>query len=448
MKKDDGSSNVIGVGLVNHHVTKRRIGVLKLALTVSGVLGLLAIVSLGCYLGFWQLWASYHHRLARQAIARRDFESAYDQLTLCLEVWHHSAEAEFETARVARRSGRYAEAEKHLKVCKELKWVPEGIELEQVLLQAQRGNTRKYEEIMVDWINREHPESVLILEAFIKGYMKNYEMVHVLECLEIWLKKEPDNVEALLRRGRAMEIMRRIDDAGEDYRRAVELEPKNEEARRLLAIYLVSNHQGTTAIRHFQWLRERFPSDPAVLLGLARAMHEVGKSEEAGRLVDQVLEENPLNALALSEKGRLALERGELIEAENWLRKAVSLAPFDKESLFSMWHCLKKQQKLDEATEWRARFDQIDVDSFKMTEVMMQIRQAPTDPNLRLEAGKLLIQNGQDVEGLRWLDSALRQDPNHQPTRKYLADYFEKHGDKQRGAYIHKASTPEELAPP
>jgi tetratricopeptide (TPR) repeat protein len=295
---------------------------------------------------------------------------------------------------------------------------------------------------------REHPESVLILEAFIKGYTKNYELVHVLECLEIWLKKEPDNVQALLWRGNVMEIMRRIDDAAEDYRRAVELEPNNEEARRLLAIYLVSNHQGTTAIRHFQWLRERFPSDPAVLLGLARAMHEVGKAEEAGRLVDQVLEENALNGLALLEKGRLALERGELTEAENWLRKAVSLAPFDKDTLFSLWHCLKKQQKHDEATEWRARFDQIDIDSFKLMEVVMQIRQAPSDPNLRLEAGKLLIQNAQEVEGLRWLDSALRQDPNHQPTRKYLADYFEKRGDKQRAAYFHKASVPDALIPP
>jgi hypothetical protein len=156
MKKDDGSTNVIGVGLVNQladGTDRRRFGLPRWALAALGVFGLLAIVSLGCYLGFWQLWASYHHRLALQAIARRDFEKAHNHLTLCLEVWHHSAETEFETARVARRGGLYAEAEKHLKICKELKWAPESIELEQVLLQAQRGNTRRYEEVMADWIN-------------------------------------------------------------------------------------------------------------------------------------------------------------------------------------------------------------------------------------------------------------------------------------------------------
>jgi tetratricopeptide (TPR) repeat protein len=289
---------------------------------------------------------------------------------------------------------------------------------------------------------------VLILEAFIKGYINNYELGHVQECLEIWLKKEPNNVQALLWRGNAMEIMRRIEDAAEDYRRAVELDPNNAEARRLLANYLVSNHQGSSAIRHFQWLRVRFPSDPAVLLGLARSMHQVGNAEEAGQLVDLVLEGNPLDGLALSEKGRLALERGELTEAETWLRKAVSVAPFDKDALFSLWHCLKKQQKLDEATKWRARFDQIDIDSFKMMEIMTQIRQTPSEPNLRLEVGKLLIQNAQDVEGLRWLDSALRQDPNHLPTRKYMADYFEKRGDKQRAAYFRKPSMSDGLVAP
>ncbi|MFL5244863.1 MAG: tetratricopeptide repeat protein [Gemmataceae bacterium] len=422
---------------------RRRYEIPKVILATLALLGLLALVGLGCYVGFWQLWAGYHHRQAHQAIARRDFEAAHAHLCLCLEIWLHSAETEFETARVARRAGRYAEAEKHLKICKELRWAPESVELEQVLLQAQRGHTQKYEDVMVDWINREHPDSVLILEAFSWGYIKNYELVHALQCLEIWLKKEPDNVQALIWRGDARERMRRMEDAAEDYSRAVELDPDNEQARRLLANYLIYSHQGTSAIEHFQWLRQRFPSDPGVLLGLARSMQEIGRPEEAGQLVDQLLEEDPRDAMALSEKGRLAMEEGKFTEAENWLRKAVALAPYEKETLFSFWQCLEKQQKFDEAKKWKARFDQVDIDLIRMTEVMMQIRQTPRDPNLRLQAGKLLIENAQDVEGLRWLDSALQQDPNHQPTRQYLAAYFEKRGDQRRAAYFRQTANVE-----
>jgi tetratricopeptide (TPR) repeat protein len=415
---------------------------------IVGVLGLVALLGCALYIAGWQIWGSYHYRAARQAIERRDFEEAHAHLALCLEVWPRSGETHFETARAARRAGRYADAERHLKICKELKWVPQATDLEYVLLQVQRGNPKAYEATALDWVQRDHPDSVLILEALAQGYLKNYDLIKAIQCLNLWLEKEPDTVQALIWRGDAFERMRRMDEAIEDYRRAAQIDPESDDARRLLGTFLVSSHHADDAAPHFERLYERHPDDPAILLGLARCKHELGQVEEALRLLDLLLEGDPRNPQALAERGKLALQHGDRDEAEAFLRKAADLAPHEQEIVFSFVLCLEQLGKVEEAKTWRARLTQIEADLDRMKEVMQKIRLTHQDPMLRLEAGKLLIQNGQNQEGLRWLDSALQQDPAHGPTRDFLAQYFEKRGDLRRAKYYRRTANAEETTNP
>lgn len=421
---------------------------IRLSVFAAGILGLLGSLGFVLYIAGWQIWGSYHYRAARQAIERRDFEEAHAHLALCLDIWPRSGETHFETARAARRAGRYAEAERHLKTCKELKWVPQATDLEYVLLQIQRGNLKTNEVIAEDWVKRDHPDSVLILEALAQGYLKNYDLIKAIQCLNLWLEKEPHTVQALIWRGDAYERMRRLDDAIADYRQAVELDPDNEDARRLLGASLLSSHHAVDAVAHFEWLYARRPGDPAIILGLGRCKYEIGQSEEALRLLDLALEANPRDPQALGERGKLALQLGDVAKAESCLRKAADLAPYEEEIVFSLVSCLEQQDKAQEAKTWRARLTQIEADLDRMKEVMQKIRLAPQDPMLRLEAGKLLIQNGQDQEGLRWLDSALQQDSAHGPTRDFLAQYFEKRGDLRRAKYYRRTANAEGLTNP
>ena len=48
----------------------------------------------------------------------------------------------------------------------------------------------------------------------------------------------------------------------------------------------------------------------------------------------------------------------------------------------------------------------------------------PDDPALHCELGELLLRSGHREEGLRWLHSALRQDPQFEPARKALAEFY------------------------
>jgi Flp pilus assembly protein TadD len=411
-----------------------------------GILILLVLLGLVFYLAALQIWASYHNRAAQLALAQHDFEKAQAHLALCLEVRPHSGETQFEAARAARRAGRYREADRYLRACKDLKWVPEATDLEYVLLEIQRGNLKANEMIATDWVQRGHPDSVLILEALGQGYLKNYDLMRAIDCLTLLLTKDPDNVQALVRRGDAFERMRSMDKAIADYRKAVDLDPENEEAQRLLAMFLIASHHAVDAVAHFEKLYERLPGDPEIILGLAQCKHELGQTEEAHRLLDLVLTANPRDPKALAERGKLALNRGDFDQAESWLRKAADLAPFEQANIFSFVLCLEHQGREKEAKKWRARLDQIEVDLDRMKDVMTRLRASPKDPMLRLEAGKLLIQNGQDQEGLRWLDSALQQDPTHRPTRDFLAQYFEKRGDVGRAKHYRRLPNPDQTA--
>ena len=56
-------------------------------------------------------YGRFHYRVAQRALAKRDFSTAQDHLTRCLNNWFFSAEAHLLAAGTARRAGLYDEAE-------------------------------------------------------------------------------------------------------------------------------------------------------------------------------------------------------------------------------------------------------------------------------------------------------------------------------------------------
>jgi tetratricopeptide (TPR) repeat protein len=407
----------------NHKLFEGRWAWLKLLLLA---LVPLALIGLGGWVAGWQIWAQRHRSLAEQALARRDLTGALEHLKLCLRVWPTSSETHFLAARTARRAGLYDEAEEHLRLCKKYDGVPEAIELEQALVATQRGDW-KYEQYLHGCVTADHPDAELILEALVFSYMKTYRLGHAIKCLDYWLEHFPDNVLARLWRGRARELTRFFAEALEDYHRAVELAPDHFEARERLAELLIHKHQAAEALPHFEYLRQRQPDNAAVLLGLARCRAELAEQEAARELLDQFLATHPDHPVALTERGKLALAMGQPAEAEPWLRRA-AVASYDPETIYVLMRCLHQNGKAGEAKEWLARFQQVEADLKRVVKATRAITQRPNDPDLRCEVGTLMLRNGQEEEGLRWLNSALHEKPEHGPTLQALADYYGRHG--------------------
>ena len=56
--------------------------------------------------------------------------------------------------------------------------------------------------------------------------------------------------------------------------------------------------------------------------------------------------------------------------------------------------------------------------------------------------GRLLLRNGQEAQALRWLASALQEDPDHAAARQALDEYVQRTGDREGAARVLGAKMP------
>jgi predicted Zn-dependent protease len=399
---------------------------------------LVAAVALGAA-GFatWRLVvevrASRDLTVARAALDRGDLLEARSRLARCLAAWPESAEAHFLAGRAARRDGDVAEAERLLMASKRLGWVPEAIDLEYALIRAQAGDLDAVEGYLQDCLARDHPDSVLILEVLSRAYLRAFQLYDALPCLDRWLEKQPNSVAALLLKGdTALRLHNRFA-SNDAFRKAAELAPDNDDVQLRYGNVLVTESQGKKAAVLFEHLLARQPTNRAVRLGLARSRIALGEEKEARQLLEALLAERPNDVEVLAEYGRLELEAGRPHEAEKWLRQAVKDPPYESDLLFNFVRCLELCDKSDEAKTWRDKRERADADLRRLGQVARAIaEQAPRDADLRWEAGMLMLRNGYDKEGLRWLQSALQLEPAHVKTKQTLAEYRSRKVEKPK----------------
>jgi hypothetical protein len=77
----------------------------------------------------------------------------------------------------------------------------------------------------------------------------------------------------------------------------------------------------------------------------ADALFKAGKFEQAGRAYEQILKKDPANLRATRQRGYIALLSNRFPEAERFLKKALALAPDDKDTNGFLGDCYIRQDK-------------------------------------------------------------------------------------------------------
>src|SRR5262249_30226848 len=152
-----------------------------------------------------------------------------------------------------------------------------------------------------------------------------------------------------------------------------------------------------------------------------------------------VLVATPRNAPALVERGKVALAQRRPARAREFLWKAAEVTPYDRDTAYTFAQCLDQLDEEDEARKWLGRVDQIDADQKRLTQLTRRMLDEPRNPALRSEAGEIFLRNGQEHQGLRWLYSALQEDPRHRPAHRALARYYQRNGQADLAAQHERA---------
>src|SRR5262249_35086145 len=107
---------------------------------------------------------------AQAALAAEDLEQALAHLRRFLQEWPLHAEGHFLLARACRRADDFAGWQKHLETAQALGWSEGDIDQERLCMRAQTGDARPLEAAL-DRAGDEGPQTVLAVEALVKGYL-------------------------------------------------------------------------------------------------------------------------------------------------------------------------------------------------------------------------------------------------------------------------------------
>jgi tetratricopeptide (TPR) repeat protein len=363
----------------------------------------------------------HHLDAAELALARREFGEALGHARAALRLWPWQARAHLLAARAARGEGRLGEAEEHLDEAERRGAEAEEITLEGYLLELRRGNLGPgVERMLRHRVESDHPRAGEILEALGQAYLHGYRLGEALDCAERWLAREPDSSHALYFRGLVREGLQGMSEAGDDYRRAVEIDPGNRRARLRLAEWCLARNQPREAAEHFERLRDGSGGLQA-RLGLARAYLQLAEYDRAEALLDELLAAEQAPPLVVLERARLAQARRRPEEAERFYRQAMERDPSSAEACRALAALLKRRGQEAEGQRFLKQADEIEAALARLHALLERLGKDPNDVAARYEAAMICLSHGQKQEARRWLLSVLRLRPDHRASREALA---------------------------
>lgn len=395
------------------------------------------------------LWAWHQYREANRLVEKQQYPQAHAHFGQCLRVWRWSASTHFLAARTARRAGLYEEAEQHLKESEKLEGNASGaslaIKLEHLLLMAQYGKISEVEEVLWSYVKKEKPETPLILEAMAHGYKRMLRLGTAMRCLKMLLEREPDNVEGLVLRGWIQEAGAEPEEAIKDYRRALAVDPERDDAHLGLARILVLQNDNLQEARaHYEYVIARHQENTDALVGLGEVYWALGEPEKARPIFDALVAKDSSNSRALAGLGDLTLAAGDATEGEALLRRAVAADPGNAEAHYKLYLCLGPQSGREAETAAQGEtYRRVETDRKRLAELASkEMTRTPNDPKLHYEMGDIYLRNGKPEVGVRWLYSALKLDPTHQPSHQALYDYYKRTGQVEKAEQHRKEIRP------
>lgn len=399
---------------------------------VALVLALLVLASVGRFILYPVAAASYHSRLARQALAAEDLDAARLHAEQCLRLVPNRGETLLLLARACRRAGDLDAARAHLEAAQRLPTPTADTDLEARLLQAQAGAA---DAAVLEGLWRAaaagHPDEEIILEALARGYLRGQFVNEAYRCTALWGERHDASATAKFWHGEVLESGLRFDLAIDAYRQALERQPNGTKVHLRLAEVLVRGNRHAEAVPHFEAVLAAVPDQAAALAGLARCRRVLGQRSEAIVTLERLLARAPDDADGLLLRGQLALDEDRAEEALPWLQRATAAAPHSMDAHYQLAQALRRLGRAGEAEEVERRHRRLEQDYRRMDLLTREAIEHPDDADRRCEAGTILVRLGRDREAVQWFASALVVDRNHQATRQALAECLPRLGDPE-----------------
>ncbi len=199
------------------------------------------------------------------------------------------------------------------------------------------------------WLHRE------VRRKIEEVFLRNDDQAGLVAYYQTWTKKEPDDVEALVRLGRALAAMGRAAEAQTWWNKAVKLAPSRRDLRLALISQLAQDQKFAEAAKEYEALDQAEPNNPDTLRDwgslVLRDTTKTQAERKAGAAAvwRKMLDAKPNDAVTTAQVADL-LRQAELTDqALELYRKAATLAPTNPQYHEYIGEYLHNLKRPDEA---------------------------------------------------------------------------------------------------
>ncbi|MFZ0038064.1 MAG: tetratricopeptide repeat protein [Candidatus Acidiferrales bacterium] len=244
-------------------------------------------------------------------------------------------------------------------------------------------------------IHEEDPADAASRETIAKAEaaMDRKDFAGAVQICTDYLDNYPDNAAVHFQLGYAYSALGKPDDAEDEYRNAIEIDPKMGPAYLNLGLTLLDSNP-EAALSALQQASELMPDQPRPKYALGMALEHAGKDDAAIEQFHEALKLDGRNFPAQLELARILLHSKKYPEAENEFHKAVEIQPNASAAHLGLAQTLIAENKTADAA----------------TELERYLQTNPKDVDARIERASILTDLGRNEEALAELDraSALR----------------------------------------
>jgi Flp pilus assembly protein TadD len=216
---------------------------------------------------------------------------------------------------------------------------------------------KKNEEKMLDvsnYIRQNYTHDRELMAAHLIEGLRYYLQGLYEEALYEWETvslNEPENLNALLYRGWALDELGRFDEAVNVYKKGVEIDSSNPGAYNNWAISLYKMSKSDQAIEKFRKLLEIRQDYAKGYNNLGYLLFEYHQYEEGIRMIEKAIRTDPKNPDFYESLAEGHLKMGKNREAAAHIRQALRLNPKSKQAYYIWAEALAAMERYDEAYE-------------------------------------------------------------------------------------------------
>jgi len=383
--------------------------------------------------------AGFANSMSENAILARQFDQAEKWLACSRWVSANNPKMEFLSAKLARVRGDFQLMSVHLKSALDHGHDPRVLEREQALALASRGQfDRGAEQRIRAWIEEKPADLSEIVDAYTNGLLSLGRIKEAGIILEAYESEFPQDPLPNYRFGMINEHLNDTVKAEEEYRKALEKDPKHIRAIACLSGVLTEKKNTDEAIRLLESINygEQKLVVQSAIAKLRQTLGDIDISRDmfkeilkAGKeKIDQssrVLGSVQVRFGVAAELGVLELEAGNYEDAKKYLEMALDAYANDFTAGYSYALVLGKLGMTKEADEYRARIEKAQKALDRVNPLKIRLSRSESDVEARIEIGKIVMEYESVSGGIFWITSALAYDPGNIEAHQILVDYFE-----------------------